>query len=63
MIDVSIKLITPVETEKLTQWIAIGAPKSDIQADVADGKPDPLVSDKDRQWWSFQPPAVPLCLK
>ncbi len=59
LIDVSIKLITPVETEKLTQWIAIGAPKSDIQADVADGKPDPLVSDKDRQWWSFQPPSRP----
>ncbi len=59
LMDVSIKLITPVETGKLKQWIAAGAPASTIQPDVADGKPDPLVSDKDRQWWSFQPPKRP----
>src|SRR5579863_8627785 len=59
LMDVSIKLITPVETEKLAQWIGMGAPESDIQPDVADGKPDPLVSDKDRQWWSFQSPRRP----
>ncbi len=57
--DVSINLITTVETEKLTQWIARGAPESNIQPDVADGQPDSLVSDKDRQWWSFQPPKRP----
>lgn len=56
LMDVSIKVITPSETEKISQWIAAGAPPSDIQPDVADGKPDPLVSDQDRQWWSFQPP-------
>ena len=42
LMDVSIKLITPLETEKVTQWIAKGAPQSNIQPDVADGKPDPL---------------------
>jgi mono/diheme cytochrome c family protein len=56
LMDVSIKVITPVETGKLTEWIRAGAPASDIQPDVADGNPDPLVSDKDRHWWSFQPP-------
>jgi mono/diheme cytochrome c family protein len=59
LMDVSIKLITPLETEKLSRWIGMGAPESDIQPDVADGNPDPLVSDKDRQWWSFQPPKRP----
>jgi mono/diheme cytochrome c family protein len=59
LMDVSIKLITPLETEKVTQWIAKGAPESSIQPDVADGNADPLVSDKDRQWWSFQPPRRP----
>jgi mono/diheme cytochrome c family protein len=56
LMDVSIKLITPVETEKVSRWIAAGAPASNIQLDVADRNPDPLVSDKDRQWWSFLPP-------
>ena len=56
LMDVSIKVITPSETEKVSEWIAAGALESNIQPDVADGKPDPLVSDKDRQWWSFQPP-------
>src|SRR6185503_7035496 len=53
------KVIAPVEIEKVTRWIAAGAPPSDIQPDVADGKPDPLVSDKDRQWWAFQTPKRP----
>jgi hypothetical protein len=59
LMDVSIKLITPLETEKVSRWIAAGAQPSNIQPDVANGSPDPLVSDKDRQWWSFQPPKRP----
>ncbi len=59
LMDVSIKVITAAETDKVSQWIAAGAQPSNIQPDVADGKPDPLVSDKDRQWWSFQPPKRP----
>jgi mono/diheme cytochrome c family protein len=59
LMDVSIKMITPTETEKLASWIAAGAPASNIRPDVADGQPDPLVSDKDREWWSFQPPKPP----
>ena len=59
LMDVSIKVITSTETEKLASWIAAGAPVSNIQPDVADGRPDPLISDKDREWWSFQPPKPP----
>jgi mono/diheme cytochrome c family protein len=59
LMDVSIKVITPAETDKLTQWIAAGAPPANIMPDVADGNPDPLVSDKDREWWSFRAPKRP----
>ena len=59
LMDVSIKVITPAETDKLTQWIAAGAPPANIMPDVADGNPDPLVSDKDRELWSFRPPKRP----
>jgi hypothetical protein len=60
LMDVSIKVITQAETEKVVSWIAAGAPASNIQPDVADGKPDPLVSDKDREWWSFRSPKRPV---
>jgi mono/diheme cytochrome c family protein len=59
LMDVSIKVITPAEADKVARWIAAGAPPGNILPDVADGNPDPLVSDKDRQWWSFQPPKRP----
>lgn len=44
------------DIEKLKQWIAQGAPKSDIQPDVAGKAPDPLVTDQDRKFWAFQSP-------
>ena len=44
------------DVEKLTQWIAEGAPQSDALPDVAGTVPDPLVTDRDRQFWAFQPP-------
>ncbi len=47
------------EVEKLRDWISAGAPVVDIAADVATTQPDPLVSDEDRQHWSFQPPKKP----
>lgn len=56
LIEVSVKPIAPSEVERLEQWIAQGARESDEPADVATTDPDPLVSDKDRQFWSFQPP-------
>lgn len=46
------------EVEKLKQWIDEGATEFDIQPDVATTDPDPLVTDEDRQHWSFQPPSL-----
>jgi hypothetical protein len=56
--EVSIKPISPAETEKLAKWIALGAPEG-VSADLDAAKPDPLVSDKDRKFWAFQPPRQP----
>jgi mono/diheme cytochrome c family protein len=44
------------DIEKLEQWIAQGAPESGVEPDVAGTLPDPLVTDKDRQFWAFQAP-------
>lgn len=58
---VSVKPVEEGELRKIREWIASGAPESDRKPDVADGSPDPLVSDTDREFWSFQSPlARPL---
>ena len=44
------------EVKTLRTWIAAGAPVEDIHPDVATTKPDPLVSDEDRQHWAFRTP-------
>lgn len=56
LIEVSIKPIEAAETEILEKWIARGAPEVEMQPDVATTEPDPLVSDKDREFWSFRAP-------
>jgi len=59
--DVSVRPITPPEIDKVVQWIAQGAPEAKV-GDLEATGPDPLVSDKDRQFWSFcapKRPAVP----
>jgi hypothetical protein len=56
VVEVSIKPIEPPETDVIERWIAAGAPESPLGPDVATTEPDPLVSDADRQFWSFQPP-------
>ena len=42
--------------ELLARWIAAGAPEVAVEPDVATTKPDPLVTDKDRDFWAFRPP-------
>ncbi|MCA9033136.1 MAG: DUF1549 domain-containing protein, partial [Planctomycetaceae bacterium] len=44
------------EVRILRKWIAEGAQEYEILPDVATTKPDPLVTDEDRQHWAFQPP-------
>jgi hypothetical protein len=49
---------TSPEVEILRKWIAAGAPAAPREL-VADETADLLVSDKDRAFWSFQPPKRP----
>ncbi len=51
--EYSIRPPTASEVEKLKEWIAAGAP-----GPSGDTPPsaDPLITEKDRQFWSFQPP-------
>ena len=48
------------EVQRLRDWIGAGAPRGDVQPDVATTQRDPLVSDADRQHWAFQPPQRPV---
>jgi hypothetical protein len=56
LIEVSIKPIEPAETDLLAKWIGLGAPEVQTQPDVAGTEPDPLVTDKERDFWAFRPP-------
>src|SRR5580765_3331653 len=56
LIEVSIKPIEAAETDVLVNWISHGAPEVDVPPDVATPTPDPLVTDTDREFWSFRPP-------
>jgi hypothetical protein len=49
---------TNTEVETLRKWIAAGAPAAPKEV-VAETATDPLVSDQDRAFWSFQPPKRP----
>jgi cytochrome c553 len=55
LVDACVKPVDKSDLDKLKLWIAQGAPTRDIQPDVATTTPDTLVTDKDRQFWSFQP--------
>ena len=47
------------EIELLERWIAQGAKVFDVRPDVQTDKPDVLVTDDDRKFWSFQTPKKP----
>ena len=56
LVEVSVKPVDPSELETLSRWIAQGAPEVNLPPDVATTTPDPLVTDKDRDFWSFRAP-------
>jgi hypothetical protein len=56
VVEVSVKPIETAEAELLARWIELGAPEVPIEPDFADPEPDLLVTDKDREFWSFRPP-------
>jgi mono/diheme cytochrome c family protein len=56
LVEASVKPIEPAETDVLVRWIASGAPEVVLEPDVATVRPDPLVTDRDRDFWAFRPP-------
>jgi mono/diheme cytochrome c family protein len=65
LVEASVKPLDPDEIDTLARWIATGAPEVAIEADVATTSPDPLVTDKERDFRYFRPPppvAVPTVL-
>jgi mono/diheme cytochrome c family protein len=56
LVEASVKPIEPAEIAVLARWIELGAPEVVIEPDIATATPDPLVTDKDRDFWAFQPP-------
>src|SRR5262245_54448695 len=59
LIEACVKPVEKSELDTLMKWIAAGAPVVDVQPDVATTTPDPLVTDKDRDFWAFRPAARP----
>ncbi len=55
----SYRPVTSTELQELRRWIADGAPFEEESPKLARPGSDPLVSDDDRQFWSFQPPLRP----
>jgi cytochrome c553 len=56
----SVRGVTSDEFEKLKRWIAEDAPADEEAAAQVDPDNDPLVTAKDRQFWSFRPPVRPV---
>jgi hypothetical protein len=53
--DLAVELPTDAETEKIKAWIAAGAPGPELAAPAVNA----TLTEKDRQFWSFQPPVRP----
>ncbi|MFL2871354.1 MAG: DUF1553 domain-containing protein [Pirellulaceae bacterium] len=56
LVRVSVKPVSDSEIKLIEDWIAAGAKTVGIEEDIANGKPDPLISNEDRKFWSFVPP-------
>ena len=56
LIVVGVKPVPDGEAAKIARWIELGAPVVSEPPDLAATPADPLVSDKDRSFWSFQSP-------
>ncbi len=59
LIPDGVRPVNSAELEILAAWIRRGAPVVDVKPDVATHEPDSLVTNKDRKFWSFQPPRRP----
>lgn len=54
--EAGIEPMTPTELTRLEQWIADGAVPGNVSVDGTLPQNDPLVSESDREFWSFTPP-------
>jgi uncharacterized protein DUF1553/uncharacterized protein DUF1549/cytochrome c len=64
LVAASVKPMEVAELKTIEAWIAAGLPESPVGPDVATNEPDRLVTDEDRQFWSFRPPTpAPLPLE
>jgi len=59
LFDFAVRPPTSAEVEVVRKWIEAGASAAPEQALVAEDATDPLVSDADRKFWSFQSPKRP----
>jgi hypothetical protein len=59
LIRAGVRPMEAPEIALLTKWIEQGAVEYDIRPSVQTTEPDPLVSDKDRNFWAFQSPKKP----
>jgi mono/diheme cytochrome c family protein len=57
LVSVSVKPMEAGELKMLEAWIEAGLPESPVGPDVATNEPDKVVTDEDRAFWSFRPPA------
>lgn len=55
----AVRPVTSNELEKIRLWIKSGAPADPDEKLAVGPGDDPLVSDQDRQFWSFRPPKRP----
>src|SRR5262245_33936425 len=53
LVEASVKPVAAADLDKLARWIAAGAPEGQVEPD---GAADKLVSDLDREFWSFRAP-------
>ena len=59
LVDFGIRPVEAGEFESIRGWIAAGAPRIEVTPDAATSRNDPLVSNQDRDFWSFRTPIKP----
>lgn len=59
LVDAGVRPVEASELETLEEWIRTGAREAAVDGGRANGRPDPLVSDADRQHWAFRKPVRP----
>lgn len=56
LVEANVKPVPDSSLEMLRRWVADGASEEAVPSDVAGTANDPLVKEKDRDFWAFRPP-------